>query len=83
MCLAIPGKVLDVNGEDFELKGTVDFEGVKKKVNLAFTPDVEPGEYVMVHVGFSIAKVDEEQAKKVFETLGQIEALDELEEEEP
>ncbi len=81
MCLAIPGKVLEISGEDFDRQGTVDFEGIKKTVNLAFTPDVSIGEYVMVHVGFSIAKVNEEQAKRVFETLNEIESLDELQEE--
>ena len=78
MCLAIPGKVLEIEGDGIEKAGIVDFGGVRKRVNLAFAPDVLEGEYVMTHVGFAIAKVDEVEAQRVFALLGEIDALDEL-----
>lgn len=78
MCLAVPGRVLAVEGEDpaFRL-GRVDFAGVKKDVNLAFTPDVTPGDYVLVHVGFALTKIDADEAARTFEYLRQIGALEE------
>jgi hydrogenase expression/formation protein HypC len=59
--------------------GTVDFEGVRREVCLAYVADeVLPGDYVIVHVGFAIAKVDEEEARRTFELLQQMDALAEL-----
>ncbi len=80
MCLAVPGKIVSVSGDDpMERMGKVQFGGVFKEVNLAYVPDAEPGEYVIVHVGFALSKVDEEEAERVFEYLRQMDGLDELE----
>jgi len=76
MCLAVPGKLLSVEGDDpaFRL-GRVDFCGVKKTVNLAFTPDAVPGDFLLVHVGFALTRVDEDEARRTYQYLAQIGAL--------
>jgi hydrogenase expression/formation protein HypC len=76
MCLAVPGKVVNVAGTDPAFRsGSVDFCGVRKTVNLAFTPEVQPGDFVLVHVGFAITRIDEEEARRTFQYLKQIGAL--------
>ena len=80
MCLAIPGRVVEVEGiragkENGPLMGKVDFGGIQKNVCLDWTPDVNVGEYVIVHVGFAISKVNEEEA---LETLRMLEEMGEL-----
>ena len=76
MCLAVPGRVLSVDGDDPAFRsGTVDFCGVRKTINLAFTPEVQPGDFVLVHVGFAISRIDEEEAARTFKYLEQIGAL--------
>ena len=79
MCLAVPGKIVSIEEKDDLLRmGKVDFEGVVKEVSLATVPDAAIGDYVIVHVGFAISKLDEEEARK---TLGLIrEALEAAEE---
>jgi hydrogenase expression/formation protein HypC len=78
MCLAVPGKVLSVEGSDPAFRtGNVDFCGVRKAVNLAFTPDVTVGDYVLVHVGFALTQVDEEEAARTYQYLADIGALEE------
>jgi len=78
MCLAIPGKVLEVRGDDPLLRtGRVQFGGIIKEINLAFTPDVKIGDYVLVHVGFAISIIDEREAQRVFEYLDEIGEMDE------
>jgi hydrogenase expression/formation protein HypC len=78
MCLAVPGKVLSVeNGDPAFRSGYVDFCGIRKTVNLAFTPEVVVGDYVLVHVGFALTRVDEEEAQRTFSYLEQIGALKE------
>lgn len=79
MCLGIPGRVvaIELEGEPL-LQGTVRFGGITKKVCLAYVPDVTVGEYVIVHVGFAIAKMDEEEAVKVFELLDAMDAPEEI-----
>jgi hydrogenase expression/formation protein HypC len=78
MCLAIPAKVLTIAGDDPLMRtARVDFGGIVKEINLAFTPEARIGDYVLVHVGFAIALIDEEEANRVFEILaagGEIEA---------
>ena len=69
MCLGIPGEVIDLNDRDGLLMGTVDFGGVRKEVCLAYVPDVEVGEYVIVHVGFAIATVDRQEAERTLDVL--------------
>ena len=76
MCLAVPGKLLSIEGDDPAFRvGRVDFCGVKKTVNLAFTPDAEPGDFLLVHVGFALTRVDEEEAQRTYQYLSQIGAL--------
>ncbi|MGI9509102.1 MAG: HypC/HybG/HupF family hydrogenase formation chaperone [Geminicoccaceae bacterium] len=78
MCLAVPAKVIDLSpGNPLTRTGKVDFGGVIKEINLAFTPEAEIGNYVLVHVGFAISVLDEAEANKVLDELA---ALDELEE---
>lgn len=78
MCLAVPGKLLSIEGDDPAFRtGRVDFCGVKKSVNLAFTPNAAPGDYVLVHVGFALTLVDEEEANRTYQYLAQIGALSE------
>ena len=78
MCLGIPGKVVDTYRENDILMGKVDFGGVFKRVCLEHVPDVQPGAYVIVHVGFALNSIDEAEARRVFEYLEQINQLDEL-----
>jgi hydrogenase expression/formation protein HypC len=79
MCLGIPGRVVETYREHDVLMGKVDFSGVFKRVCLEHVPDVQPGEYVLVHVGFALARLDEAEARKVFEFLDGMNQLDELE----
>ncbi|HXV27748.1 MAG TPA: HypC/HybG/HupF family hydrogenase formation chaperone [bacterium] len=79
MCLAIPGKIISVSGESaLERKGRVDFGGIIKEVNLAYVPEAGEGDYVIVHVGVAISKVDEREAHKVFEYLREMDELGEI-----
>lgn len=79
MCLAIPGKVERITGDHpMARMGQVNFGGVVKEACLAYVPEVNVGDYVIVHVGFALSKVDEEEARKVFEYLKQMEDLGEL-----
>ncbi len=80
MCLAIPGKVVSISGEDpLTRMGRIDFSGVVKSASLAYVPEVNLGDYVIVHVGFALSKVDEDEAQKVFQYLKKIGELGELE----
>ena len=73
MCLAVPGLVLSTTEEDALTRiGRVDFGGVIKEINLIYVPEAEAGDYVLVHVGFAIAVIDEQEAARVFELLAQI-----------
>lgn len=84
MCLAIPGKIVSVAGEDPLMRtGKIDYGGVVKEANLAYVPEAGVGDYVIVHVGFALSRVDEEEAQKVFEYLREMEDLSELETPEP
>ncbi len=74
MCLAIPGKVLSIDTSVQPAMGVVSFGGIEKRVCLEWTPDVSLGDYVIVHVGFAISKMDEEEA---LETLKLIQEIDE------
>jgi hydrogenase expression/formation protein HypC len=69
MCLGIPGKVLDVAPDDGILMGRVDFGGVVKRICLEHVADAAPGDYVLVHVGFALARIDEAEARRVLELL--------------
>ncbi|WP_078901040.1 HypC/HybG/HupF family hydrogenase formation chaperone [Actinacidiphila yeochonensis] len=76
MCLAVPGRVLDVEERDGTRMATVDFGGVVKEVCLEYLPDLQVGEYTIVHVGFALQRLDEESARRtldLFENLGLLE----------
>jgi hydrogenase expression/formation protein HypC len=72
MCLGIPGKVTEIRDEAGLAMGKVDFGGVRKDACLAYLPEVEVGDYVIIHVGFAISRVDEEEALKTLEILGEM-----------
>lgn len=79
MCLGVPGKVESIEEDAAGVRmGKVNFMGVKKDVCLAYVPEVQVGDYVIVHVGFAISKLNEKEALEVFEYLRQISALSEL-----
>ena len=78
MCLAIPGQVLSIEGTDLKRTGRVDFGGIQKAVNLAYLPETAVGDYVIVHVGFAISRIDPEEAARVFAYLKEMEDLSEL-----
>jgi hydrogenase expression/formation protein HypC len=78
MCLAIPGRVVDVVDETNRL-AKVDVAGVRRNVNVGLLDSVEPGDWVLIHVGFALSKVDEEEAKA---TLGLLQRMGEAYEQE-
>jgi len=80
MCLAVPGNVVETYHEHDVLMGKVDFGGVSRRVCLEHVPEVRPDEYVLVHVGFALSRIDEDEARRVFEFLEQMDQLDELRE---
>lgn len=81
MCLAIPGKVETITGEDpLTRMGRVNFGGVIKEACIAYVPEVKVGDYVIVHAGFALSIVDEAEAQQVFEYLRQMDELAELKE---
>ena len=83
MCLGIPGRVSDTYREHDVLMGKVEFGGVAKRVCLEHVPEVRPGEYVLVHVGFALSRLDEAEAARVFDFLKDLNQLGELEEPPP
>ncbi len=78
MCLAVPGKIVEIRDERGTRMAVVDFDGVRKDICLAYLPDLEVGDYTIVHVGFAISRVDEASA---LETLALFRELGILEEE--
>ena len=81
MCLAVPGIVTIFKEENLGLRrGKVDFGGIRKEVCLDYTPEARVGDYVLVHVGFALAVMDEQEAQRVFEALRQLDQLEELKE---
>jgi hydrogenase expression/formation protein HypC len=79
MCLGIPGKVLDVRHEDGVRMATVQFGGITKQACLEHVPEAQPGDYVVVHVGFALSRIDEAEARRIFDLLAEMKALEELE----
>ena len=73
MCLGIPGKIVETFERDELPMAKVEFGGILKDICLAYTPDAEPGQYVLVHVGFAINQIDETEAEEVFRYIEQIE----------
>jgi hydrogenase expression/formation protein HypC len=79
MCLAVPGRITNVTDDPpLMRRARVEFGGILKEISLAFVPDAAVGDYVLVHVGFAISKIDEEEAGRVFEYLRQIGELADL-----
>ncbi|WP_423222939.1 HypC/HybG/HupF family hydrogenase formation chaperone [Candidatus Amarolinea aalborgensis] len=79
MCLGVPGKVTAIEPDPLGMTmGKVNFAGIVKDVCLAYVPDVQIGDYVVVHVGFAISKVDEDEARQVFAYLREMDELGEL-----
>jgi hydrogenase expression/formation protein HypC len=77
MCLAVPGRVVEIGAEAGPLRGgRVDFGGVIRAVNLAFVPEAGLGDYVLVHVGFAIARLDEDEARRTLEHFREMGALE-------
>lgn len=79
MCLGVPGKVVETYREHDLLMGRVEFGGVFKRVCLEHVPEVRVDDYVLVHVGFALSRIDEDEAHRVFAFLEEMKQLDELE----
>ncbi|GAB4417946.1 MAG: HypC/HybG/HupF family hydrogenase formation chaperone [Anaerolineae bacterium] len=77
MCLGIPGKILEIYEQHGARMGKVDFDGIQKEVCLAYLPELEVGDYTIVHVGFAITKLDEESAKETLALFHEMGVLDE------
>jgi len=77
MCLAVPGRLLSVEGDDpLTRQGRVSFAGLIKPVSLAFAPEANVGDYVLVHAGFAIAVIDDEEARRMLAYLSELDAED-------
>jgi hydrogenase expression/formation protein HypC len=76
MCLAIPGKILSAQDNDGLRVGRVQFGGIVRSARLDFVPEAAVGDYVMVHVGFAISKVDESEAQRTYALLQEMGALE-------
>ena len=73
MCLAVPGKILEIiEGDELLKTAKVSFGGAVKTINISFVPEAKIGDYVLAHVGFALNIIDEEEAKKTFEYLKQM-----------
>jgi hydrogenase expression/formation protein HypC len=79
MCLAVPGKILSIEGADYARSARVSFGGIVKQISLAYVPEAEVGDYAIVHVGFAISLLDEEEALRTLDYLKQMDDLAELE----
>jgi hydrogenase expression/formation protein HypC len=77
MCLGIPGKITETWGEDIVRMGKVDFGGVVREVSLAYVPEAQIGDYVIVHVGFALNVLDEEEAQETWRLLQELSAVEE------
>lgn len=79
MCLGIPGRIVEIWGEEDELlrMGKVDFGGIVREVSLAYVPKVQVGDYVIVHVGFALHTIDEEEAQETLALFREIGAIEE------
>ena len=80
MCLAIPGQILtiDTPSEPWSRTGRVLFGTIEKSINLAYAPDADVGDYVLVHVGFALQRIDPEEATRIWEILREMEELQDL-----
>jgi len=76
MCLGIPAKILEIDGSGLLTMGKVDFGGVTREVCLAYVPEAAAGDYVIVHAGFAISRLNEEEALQSLELLAEVGALE-------
>jgi hydrogenase expression/formation protein HypC len=76
MCLAIPGRIMEARDDEGLRLGRVQFGGIVRSVRLDFVPEAQIGDYVMVHVGFAISQVDESEARRTYELLREMGALE-------
>jgi hydrogenase expression/formation protein HypC len=84
MCLAVPGKIVSVGGDDRAFRcAEVDFSGVRRSVSVAFTPEAKPGDFILVHAGYALTILDEQEAEHTLDELRRLgESNAELEREE-
>ena len=83
MCLGIPGEIVEVRQDDFLTVGKVKFGGITRDVCLSCIPDAAVGDFVLVHVGFAISKIDREEALRAYQTLEELGLLAELSDDLP
>jgi hydrogenase expression/formation protein HypC len=76
MCLGIPGKLVEIHRQNDLPMGKVEFGGIQKEICLSYTPDAVVGDYVLVHVGFALSRIDEAEAREIFEYLKEIDSLE-------
>lgn len=73
MCLGVPGRIVLIHADEAPLRtGLVDFDGVTRKVVLSYVPEAKPGDFVIVHVGFAISQISEEEAQRTFQYLDEL-----------
>ncbi len=73
MCLAVPGKIISIEGDDPLIRtGKLELSGVRKEVSLAYVPEAKIGDYAIIHAGFAISLVDEEEARETIEFIKQM-----------
>jgi hydrogenase expression/formation protein HypC len=78
MCLAVPGLIVAIERRDGLLMGKIDFGGVSKRACLDYVPDAQVGDFVIVHVGFALSRIDAEEAKRVFALLAELNEVSEV-----
>ena len=73
MCLAIPGRMVAISdGEGFDRRGTVDYDGARQEVSLAYLPETKIGDYILVHVGFALTRLDPEEAERILREIREL-----------
>jgi hydrogenase expression/formation protein HypC len=82
MCLSVPGQVLEITEENGFKMGRLSFSGITKRICLEYVPDIQVGEYALVHVGFAISKIDEKEAAKTLKLLRELKQMQDESEEE-
>jgi len=76
MCLAVPGKVISMSGDALNRTGRVEFAGVSKEVSLAYVPEIQLNDYVIVHAGFAISILDQQEALQTLQAFAQLGAIE-------
>lgn len=80
MCLGVPGQIVEVHEGGLMRMGKVDFGGIVREVCLAYVPEAQVGDWVVVHVGFAISRLTEEEAQETLQLLGEVFAQEDLQE---